>query len=119
MSASPWTLMIDADEIVEPDLWNELVRRGFPENQPAGFQIRRRTVFRGRILRRVFQPDWKTALFRTDKGYFDDRLVHEAVLIDGRVERLAAEILHSSYRSDEDLEEVIPVYAAGLRRKDG
>ena len=111
MSESPWTLMIDADEVVEQGLWEELSRRGFPNNQPAGFQIRRRTVYEGRTLRRVHQPDWKTALFKTELGYFEDRLVHESVRISGRVERLRSEVLHNSFRSAADQLDRIEKYA--------
>ncbi len=111
MCESPWTLMIDADEVVEPGLWEELARRGFPESQPDGFQIRRRTVYEGCKLRRVYQPDWKTALFKTDRGYFEDRLVHESVRVRGRLERLRSEILHHSFRSAADQFARIEKYA--------
>ena len=111
MSESPWTLMIDADEVVERRLWEELARRGFPDNQPDGFQIRRRTVYEGRKLRRVYQPDWKTALFKTERGYFEDRLVHESVCVHSRIERLRSEILHNSFRSAADQFARIEKYA--------
>ena len=111
MSESPWTLMIDADEVVEQGLWEELSRRGFPDEQSDGFQIRRRTVYEGRTLRRVYQPDWKTALFKTESGYFEDRLVHESVRVRGRIERLRSEILHSSFRSAADQFDRIEKYA--------
>jgi glycosyltransferase involved in cell wall biosynthesis len=99
LSATPWTLMIDADEVAGAELWDELETLGFPDCEVAGFQLRRRTVYQGRTLRRSFQPDWKTALFCTERGYFEDRAVHEAVLVRGPLTRLRAEIRHHSYRS--------------------
>lgn len=99
LAATEWVLMLDADELVRPELWRELVERDFPDVAADGFQMRRRTVYLGRVLRRAWQPDWKTVLFRRSAARIPDTSVHEAVQIDGRRERLSAEILHHSYRS--------------------
>jgi glycosyltransferase involved in cell wall biosynthesis len=101
-AATPWVLMIDADEVLDAAFWEEIERRGFPDVTADAFQVRRRTVYLGRTLRFAGQPDWKTLLFRREKAFFEDRAVHEAVQIDGRVERLRSEILHYSYRSPEE-----------------
>lgn len=106
-----WALMIDADEVIEPRLWDELVRRDFPDCLANGFQMRRRTVFEGVKLRRVFQPDWKTVLVRTEQAYLEDRAVHESLRVEGAVERLRSEILHHSFRSAEDQYARIHSYA--------
>lgn len=106
-----WVLMIDADEVLEESFWNELVALGFPEVGADGYQVRRRTVYLGKQLRHAGQPDWKTLLFRREKAWFEDRAVHEAVRVRGRVERLGAEILHDSYRSVEEHEARIQRYA--------
>ncbi len=111
LAESPWILMIDADEVIEPGLWDELEALGFPDCRADGLQMRRRTVYGGRKLRRVFQPDWKTALVRTDRAYFEDRSVHEALKVNGSVERLRTEILHSSFRSADDQYARIRTYA--------
>jgi len=101
----------DADEVVEPDLWDELEHLGFPDCRADGFQMRRRMVYEGKKLRRVFQPDWKTVLVRTDYAYFEDRSVHEALGVNGSLERLRTEILHSSFRSADDQYARIRTYA--------
>ena len=102
---TPWVLMIDADEVLESGFWDELDHRGFPDLSTDGYQVRRRTVYLGRTLRFAGQPDWKTLLFRREKAYFEDRAVHEAVQIDGKIERLDSKILHFSYRSREEHQE--------------
>ncbi len=111
LAESPWILMIDADEVIEPDLWDELEHLGFPDCRADGFQMRRRMVYEGKKLRRVFQPDWKTVLVRTDYAYFEDRSVHEALGVNGSLERLRTEILHSSFRSADDQYARIRTYA--------
>jgi len=111
LADTQWVFMIDADEVVLPDLWSELSGLGFPNCDADGFQMRRRLVYDGEILRRVFQPDWKMTLYRVDKGYFEDRAVHESIKIDGATQRLQAEILHYSYRSAADQYARIDAYA--------
>lgn len=111
LAETPWVLMIDADEVIEAGLWEELDVLGFPERLEHGFQLRRRTVYLGRKLRRVHQPDWKTALVRADSAYFEDRSVHEALRVNGPVLRLKTEILHYTYRSAEDQYRRLDTYA--------
>ena len=111
LASTEWVLMIDADEIVEPGLWQELRDRGFPGCREHGFQMRRRTVYAGVKLRRAFQPDWKTALVRVADAYFEDRAVHESLRVQGAVARLRTEILHHTYRSAEDQYRRIEEYA--------
>lgn len=106
-----WVLMIDADEVIEPGLFEELLERGFPDCPVQGFQMRRRTVYEGQKLRRAFQPDWKTVLVRTPDAYFEDRSVHESLQVRGAVERLRTEIRHYSYRSAADQRARIHAYA--------
>jgi len=111
LAQTPWILMIDADEVVDAGLWDELDRIGFPDGEAHGFQLRRRTVFGGKKLLRSFQPDWKTTLVRADSAYFEDRSVHEALQVGGPVRRLKSEIMHYSYRSAEDQYRRIDAYA--------
>ncbi|MFQ5742378.1 MAG: glycosyltransferase family 2 protein [Acidobacteriota bacterium] len=111
LATSPWVLMIDADEVVDASLWAEIVARGFPGGAADGFQMRRRTVYLGRRLRRAWQPDWKTVLFRREKGRIEERSVHESVTVDGNTVRLRSEILHYSYRSIDDHYRRMIVYA--------
>ena len=111
LAETPWILMIDADEVIEPGLWAELDALGFPECRADGFQLRRRTVYQGKKLQRAFQPDWKTTLVRAEGAYFEDRSVHEALRVNGSLERLKTEILHYTYRSAEDQYRRIDTYA--------
>jgi len=111
LAATDWVLMIDADEELSASLWDELRVMGFPEVEADGFQVRRRTVFLGRRMRRAWQPDWKTVLFRHSRARIADRLVHESVLVDGTVERLRSELLHHSFESLQDHRQRIRRYA--------
>lgn len=108
---TPWVLMLDADEVVQPELWTELAARGFPEPGVVAYALRRRTYYLGRRLRRAWQPDWKLALVRRDAVRIEGGSVHERLVPMGRCVRLKAEIDHYSYRSLDDHVQRMLVYA--------
>ena len=111
LAQTDWVLMIDADEVVQPAFWDEIGAVDLTTVDASGFAMRRRTVYLGRVLRRSWQPDWKTVLFRRDRARVHDSGVHESILIDGRVRRLRSEIHHYSYRSRADHEARMVKYA--------
>ena len=96
---TPWVLMIDADEILQSDFWQELEDLGFPDSSCDAFQMRRRTVYIGHTMRRAWQPDWKTVLFRRCKAEIVGGNVHESIRVGGQTRRLRAELSHLGYRS--------------------
>jgi glycosyltransferase involved in cell wall biosynthesis len=87
---TPWTLCLDADERLTPELVAEIraIVEG-PEPPEVGFMLRKRTVFMGRWLRWGGQyPSWHLRLFRTGKGRCEDRLYDQHFVVDGPVGRL-------------------------------
>ncbi|MBU1701982.1 MAG: glycosyltransferase family 2 protein [Candidatus Eisenbacteria bacterium] len=96
----PWVLWLDADEEVTVELAHSIRKAMESETTAGGFAMARRTVYLGKALRwGGWYPDWKTRLFLKDKVRFDERMVHETAVIDGRVERLRGDLLHYSYRN--------------------
>ena len=95
----PWVLWIDADEVVDPRLARSI---GEAVRQPSGhtgFRFRRRNFYLGRLIRHgVWSNDLVVRLFRRDAGRFDDRIVHETVLVDGPLADLDGFLQHRSYR---------------------
>jgi glycosyltransferase involved in cell wall biosynthesis len=95
-----WVLSLDADERVSDGLREEIqtiLRRGGPE---VGFYLPRRNMFQGRWVRHGgLYPDWQLRLFRSGRGAFAKRAVHESVRVDGPTGRLRAPLVHESYRS--------------------
>lgn len=94
-----WILSIDADERASPEL-----ARVRPDPAFAAYLLPFKNHFRGRWLRHGgFWPDRHLRLFRRDACRYDPaRTVHEKLLVEGRVGRLAAPILHYTYDSLED-----------------
>lgn len=87
---TPWSLCLDADERLTPELADEM--RAVLETRDAphdGYMLRKRTVFMGRWLRWGGQyPAWHLRLFRTGKGRCEDRLYDQHFVVDGRVGQL-------------------------------
>jgi len=93
-----WILSVDADEVVSPELVEEI--KGVMQNSAnrSGFYIPRRTNFLGRWIRHSgWYPDLVLRLFLKAKGNFDEAVVHEKVILDGETGCLKGDLLHYSY----------------------
>ena len=98
-----WILSLDADECVSAELRDEIgavLAAGGPHD---GYRAPRRNIFWGRWIRHGgLWPDWQLRLFKRGRGRFGERAVHESVMVDGSVGRLAAPLVHRSYRDVSD-----------------
>jgi len=101
LAAHDWVLCVDADERVTPGLAQSigaLFRDGVP-SQPA-YALARRNRFLGRWLAHgEGYPDWNVRLFDRRRARWSDDPVHERVVVDGAVGRLAGDLLHLSAES--------------------
>ncbi len=99
----PWVLSLDADERVTPELRREIEGILEQDGPEDGYFVPRRNFFLGRQIRYCgWSPDETLRLFRREKGHFQERAVHEAVELTGRVGHLRTPIEHCSYRSLSD-----------------
>ena len=83
-----WVLVVDADELVTPELKDYLYRHIQQEGCADGLFIPRKNYFMGRFLR-CHYPDHILRFFRKDKTHWPPT-VHSTPEVDGRVERIAA-----------------------------
>ena len=107
--SNDWVLLLDADEILTPELIEE-IRQAIKESSFNGYYISLRMLFLGRALRHCDASFWKLSLFRRGKGGYECRLkdqdasmadmeVHEHILIDGPTARLKNPIIHYNVES--------------------
>ena len=107
--AYDWILLLDADEVVTPQLADEM-RNVIANPQIDGYYLELRLYFLGRELRHGDVNLQKLSLFRRGKGRFECRLkdqdtsmcdmeVHEHVVVQGKVEKLNNSLLHHNYES--------------------
>ena len=99
---SPWVLLVDADEVITPKVRQELQRiasRPADEVAENGFFINRLTYFLGRPIRHCgFYPSWNLRFFKRGKGIYEEREVHEHVIIDHPVGYINEPMLHIDRR---------------------
>jgi glycosyltransferase involved in cell wall biosynthesis len=91
-----WILSVDADERVSAEL-AAAIRQAVTGAEHDGYEVSRLSYFCGRPMRHSgWFPDYVLRLFRRVRGRFSDHLVHERVICDGRVGRLAGTLHHHS-----------------------
>jgi glycosyltransferase involved in cell wall biosynthesis len=102
-ASGDWVLSLDADETVSAALRAEIASVLERGGVAAGYAVRRHNIFWGRWVRHGgLYPDWQVRLFKRGRGRFVDRAVHESVVVDGPVARLAGHLEHRSYRDVAD-----------------
>ena len=96
-----WVLCIDADEKVSAELAASiaaLFREGTP--RCCAYALARRNRFLGRWLAHgEGYPDWNLRLFDRRRAQWSTDVVHERVVAQGRVARLAGDLMHASAES--------------------
>ena len=104
LAKNDWVLVVDADEIVTPELATEistLLSNGkLPHN---GYKIKISLVFLGRLLR--FGGEYNmahTRLFNKQYGQYNNDEVHEDVVLKGDSPVLQNRMLHYSYENLHD-----------------
>ncbi len=122
LATKEWVLSLDADERVEPALASEIVEkiaRTPPDSGPSGFEAPRRVLFLGREMRHGgLGREKMLRLFRRSRGRFDGASIHERVIVDGAVDRLAHPITHETYASISDyLRKMEPYSTLEARKK--
>ena len=95
---SPWTLHVDADERVTPELkasiMAALARDDINTSSVNGFLASRRTMFMGRWIRHGgHYPAWHLRLLRTGFGRCEDRLYDQHFYVSGAVQKLQGDLI--------------------------
>lgn len=97
-----WTLILDADEMLSSGLIGD-IKKELHSPRADGYLIRRKNQFMGREIRFCgWNNDWVLRLFRSGRGEYNNRSVHEKLLIDGKVFKLTNYLHHKSYRDISD-----------------
>jgi glycosyltransferase involved in cell wall biosynthesis len=103
-----WVLIVDADEVVVPELADEIARRIQTENAD-GYYLNMKYYFLGRRIRHCgYAEAWNLRLFKHRLGRYErmpvspgsrtgDNEAHEHVELAGRVEKLVHELDHYAY----------------------
>ena len=102
-----WVLIVDADEVITPELAAEIADV-LREPSCDGYFVNRRFLFMGHWIRHCgYYPSWNMRLFRRALGRYEtitagpastgDNEVHEHVVLQGRTGYLRHDMLHYAY----------------------
>jgi glycosyltransferase involved in cell wall biosynthesis len=92
---APWTLHVDADERVTPELRDAIIAAlSGNAADVAGYLVSRRTMFMGRWIRHGgHYPAWHLRLVRTGAGRCEDRLYDQHFYVSGPVQKLQGDLI--------------------------
>jgi glycosyltransferase involved in cell wall biosynthesis len=100
---SPWVLLVDADEVIPPDLWAEIRSELMTPKPATGYLVCKGFWFLGRQFRFGGFSFNAVVLFQTGQARFEqldadpsglDMEVHERLIVDGPLRRLATPLIH-------------------------
>lgn len=104
LASQEWVLSLDADEIVPPQLKQEIQEAIHLNAKNQAFKIPRSSSYCGKFIKHSgWSPDYVLRLFPREHGKFSDDLVHEKVIFYGEIRTLKTPIIHSSYDNLEDV----------------
>lgn len=114
LATKSWILVLDADEIMTPDLVSEIASTLASEQAKSfdGYKIPR-ILYIGDVPVKHggFYPDAQLRLVQRGKGRFNDRLVHEAIKVSGPARVFSGHMDHYSYTDVEQFQAAMEKYA--------
>lgn len=111
-ASNEWILNLDADEIVTPELRDEIISVISKSNDIEGYLIPRKNIILGKWMAHTgWYPDYQPRLFKKGKGKFAEKHVHEKIVFEGKTENLKNPMIHNSYGSlDQFLQKMMTNY---------
>lgn len=95
LAKGEWILQLDTDEVVTPELKEEIRSVISSNHEENGFWIPRANFFLGRFLKKGgAYPDYTLRLYRRGKGDLPAKSVHEQAEVVGKVGYLKNNLLH-------------------------
>ncbi|MEW6056836.1 MAG: glycosyltransferase family 2 protein [Bdellovibrionota bacterium] len=100
---SEWVLNVDADEVITPELKNEILTELASAKPAEGYAVARKTFYLGRWIKYGgWYPNYVTRLVRKSKARWTEPHVHEELGVNGELRRLKCPMLHFTFRDIED-----------------
>jgi len=97
-----WVFILDADEAILPELRDELLAITSQPTETvkeAAFNINRYFIFLGKRIRHCgYYPSWNVRFFKRGKALYEEREVHEHMVVDGITGALKGHMEHYDRR---------------------
>lgn len=105
---TPWIFLLDADEVVPDELWREIAAAIGSADAPEAFLITKGFHFMGKKFRHGGFSHAAVLLFKRGRARFEhildeppdapDMEVHERLIVNGRIGRLANPLIHEDFK---------------------
>jgi glycosyltransferase involved in cell wall biosynthesis len=104
MATGDWILALDADEWVTPELKAEIQAIIQEPGGRVAFEMPRLSSYCGRYMRHSgWWPDRIARLFRRGSARFNTELIHDHIIVEGKVGRLSSHLMHEAFDDMEDV----------------
>ncbi|PIF33787.1 glycosyltransferase involved in cell wall biosynthesis [Flavobacterium sp. 9] len=112
LASNSWILFMDADERLTPELQQEITIVINKKNSDSAYFMRRNFMFENKKLRfSGWQTDKIIRLFkREDASYNIKKIVHEKLIVNGRIGKLKNRLIHHSYSNYDDYKQKMVFY---------
>lgn len=112
-----WVLSLDADEYLSAPLQEE-IRQVLESTDSDAFRFPRRSSYCGQFMRHSgWYPDYVTRLFRRGNARFSEDVVHEQLIVNGRMGTLRHDLMHESFKTLEDVLSKLNAYSSAGAEK--
>jgi acetyltransferase-like isoleucine patch superfamily enzyme/glycosyltransferase involved in cell wall biosynthesis len=99
---SDWVFILDADEVILPELKAELIEiaaRPIEETKESAFNVNRYFIFLKKRIRHCgYYPSWNVRFFKKGMARYENREVHEHMIVDGKIGKLRGHMEHDDRR---------------------
>lgn len=106
---TPWVFLLDADEVVPDELWQEIEQAIASPTAPTAFLVTKGFHFLGKKLRFGGFSFQALLLFKTGTARFEkilaeadsgfDMEVHERLIVDGTIGKLKTPLIHEDFKN--------------------
>lgn len=100
-TSNDWVFVLDSDEVIMPLLKDEILSV-LKEPEFDAYKVARLNLFFGKEVRSMgLYPDFTVRLFNKNRANFNDKEVHEKVVVNGNTGELKNPLKHYAYESIE------------------
>ncbi len=86
LCTNEWVLNLDADEELTNELRNEIINT-INENKIDGLNIKISSLYLGKFNSEKSKFNRRIRFFRKDLGYYPEKLVHESIIVNGKIKK--------------------------------
>ena len=86
LCSNEWVLNLDADEELTIELKNEIIST-INENKGDGLNIKISSLYLGKFNSEKSKFNRRIRFFRKDLGYYPEKLVHESIIVNGKIKK--------------------------------